>query len=181
MTNDRNKTAAILAIVGGALIFVSGSVGMVDFLKALQDIVEGLVGGSNPILETIFWILITGLIVIFMPIFTKLLMIFLMLSSTLSMLLAPVQTILPLLKIKADVLGSLILITKPGNCSGLYSVLDKVAAIFSNGISCSNEELTTMFTTLISFFEVRDYNRHNLILTYLCGSDIIRYQICHIF
>jgi len=54
----------------------------------------------------------------------------------------------------AEVFGSFILITNPGNCSGLYSVLDKVAAILSNGISCSREVETTMFTTLISFFHV---------------------------
>ena len=45
------------------------------------------------------------------------------------------------------IFGSFILITSPGNCSGLYSVLLKVAAIFSSGMSCFREVLTTIFTT----------------------------------
>ena len=99
---------------------------------------------------TMFWMLILGLILILMPIFSRLSMILLMLSSTFCMLRAPVQTTLPELKIKAEVLGSLMRITKPGNCSGLYSVLDKVAAIFSRGMSCSRLQLTTMLTIWMS-------------------------------
>jgi len=41
-----------------------------------------------------------------------------------------VQTTFQSLKINAEVFGSFTLITKPGNCSGLYSVLLKVDAIF---------------------------------------------------
>src|SRR3989344_8557180 len=74
-----------------------------------------------------------------------------MLNSTSPMVLAPVQTILPLEKIRADVFGSLIRKTNPGNCSGLYSVLGSVAAIFSKGISFSNAVETTILTILISF------------------------------
>src|SRR3989344_2982793 len=110
---------------------------------------------------TIFCIFISGFTVIFTLIFSRLLMIFLMLSSTLSMDLAPVHTTLPELKIKADVLGSLILITSPGNCSGLYSVLLRVAAIFSSGIACIKDVETTILTTfmslLVSFLAILDY------------------------
>ena len=49
-----------------------------------------------------------------------------MLRSTSSMVLAPVQTILPLEKIRAEVLGSFMRKTRVGNCSGLYSVLGRV-------------------------------------------------------
>src|SRR3990167_5949047 len=76
------------------------------------------------------------------------------LKSTCSMVLAPVQTIFPLEKIKAEVLGSLMRNTNPGNCSGLYSVLGRVAAIFSNGMSFSRLLEITMFTMVISFLEV---------------------------
>src|SRR3989344_8079364 len=85
-----------------------------------------------------------------MPIFSRDLIIFFIDSSTLSKDLAPVQTIFPEENIKAEVFGSLILITNPGNCSGLYSVLLKVAAIFSKGMSCLRDVLITMFTTFIS-------------------------------
>src|SRR3989338_6514857 len=72
-----------------------------------------------------------------------------MLSWTFSIVLAPVQTTLPEENINAEVLGSFMRITRPGNCSGLYSVLLSVAAIFSRGISCSRPELTTILTTEI--------------------------------
>ena len=58
MVSPRNKLAGILAIVGGALLFLSGSFGMVDFLESLQDIIEDLMGDSNATLEMVFWILI---------------------------------------------------------------------------------------------------------------------------
>lgn len=58
MVSPRNKLAGILAIVGGALLFLSGSVGMVDFLQSLQDIIKDLMGESNETLEMIFWVLI---------------------------------------------------------------------------------------------------------------------------
>jgi len=65
--------------------------------------------------------------------------------------LAPVETIFPELKINADVFGSLILITNPGNCSGLYSVFGKVSASFIKGISCPSEAEQTIPNP---FFEV---------------------------
>ncbi len=58
MVSPRNKLAGILAIVGGALLFISGSVGMVDFLVALQDIVHEIFGEPNENIELIFWVLI---------------------------------------------------------------------------------------------------------------------------
>ena len=63
--------------------------------------------------------------------------------------LAPVQTTFPELKIKADVFGVLILITKPGNCSGLYSVFGRTSASFINGMSCSKLVETTIFCIFI--------------------------------
>ena len=60
-----------------------------------------------------------------------------------------VQTTFPELKISAEVLGSFILKTNPGNCSGLYSVIGRVAASFSNGTSCPKSVDTTIFTTSI--------------------------------
>ena len=103
---------------------------------------------------TMFWMFTCGSTLILMFIFSSDFIIFRMLSWTLSMLLAPVHTIFPELKISALVFGSFILITRPGNCSGLYSVFDSVAAIFSSGMSCPSEALTTMFTTFISRFGV---------------------------
>ena len=61
----------------------------------------------------------------------------------LSNVFAPVHTILPELNIKALVLGSLILITRPGNCSGLYSVLGIVLASFVKGIGFSRDVVAT--------------------------------------
>ena len=65
------------------------------------------------------------------------------------MFFAPVQTTLPDENNKADVLGSFILIINPGNCSGLYSTLGNVDAIFSKCNLCSRSVVTTRFTTLI--------------------------------
>src|SRR3990167_9856896 len=64
---------------------------------------------------------------------------------------APVETIFPELKIKAEVLGSRMRITNPGNCSGLYSVFGNVSASFINGISWPREAEQTMLTIFISF------------------------------
>src|SRR3989338_2170210 len=111
---------------------------------------------SMPMLPeaTIFWTVIFGLMVTWIFNFLRLLMILWILRSTCSIVLAPVQTIFPLEKIRADVLGSLIRNTKPGNCSGLYSVLGKVAAIFSKGMSFSRLLEITILTIVISFLEV---------------------------
>src|SRR3989344_5489714 len=119
---------------------------------------------------TMFWTFITGFAVILIFIFSMFLIIAFIDSRTFFIDFAPVQTTFPELNINAEVFGSLILITRPGNCSGLYSVFDSVAAIFSRGMSCSNELETTMFTTLryllpslfltlISFFAI--YNAHH--------------------
>ena len=58
MVSSRNKLAGILAIIGGILLFISGTAGMVDLLESLRDIVIDLVGDSNSTIENIFWILI---------------------------------------------------------------------------------------------------------------------------
>jgi len=58
LVSARNKTAAILAIVGGVFILIAGGTGMVNFLIELSDIVQELLGGSNELVSTIFWILI---------------------------------------------------------------------------------------------------------------------------
>src|SRR3989344_1542446 len=71
---------------------------------------------------TIFCTIIFGLTVIFILIFLKFSIILFIDSLTLPKDFAPVQTTFPELKINAEVLGFLILITRPGNCSGLYSV-----------------------------------------------------------
>src|SRR3990167_10306579 len=63
---------------------------------------------------------------------------------------APVQTTFPELNINADVFGSFIRITKPGNCSGLYSVFGRVSASFIKGMSCFKSVVATIFWILIS-------------------------------
>lgn len=103
---------------------------------------------------TMFCMFTCGSTLIFMLIFSSDFIIFRIDSWTLSIERAPVHTILPELKIRADVFGSFILMTSPGNCSGLYSVFESVAAIFSSGMSCPSDALTTMFTTLISLLVV---------------------------
>ena len=70
---------------------------------------------------TRFWILSTGSIVILTSTFLRELIILWIDFFTLTISFAPVQTTLPDVNNKADVLGSFILMTKPGNCSGLYS------------------------------------------------------------
>ncbi len=54
----RNKTAAILAIVGGLFILIGGGTGMVSFLNELSEIVKDMMGEPNQTVETIFMILI---------------------------------------------------------------------------------------------------------------------------
>ena len=56
--STRNKTAALLAVFGGVLLFLGGSIGMVGFLSELEKIVYNILGEQNAIVETIFWILI---------------------------------------------------------------------------------------------------------------------------
>jgi hypothetical protein len=58
LTKTRNKTAGIIAIIGGLLILIGGGTGMVRFLSELSEIVQDLLGGKNETVETIFWILI---------------------------------------------------------------------------------------------------------------------------
>jgi uncharacterized membrane protein len=56
--SKRNRTAALLAVIGGVLILVGGGTGMAGFLTELSNIIQDLFGGKNQIVETIFWILI---------------------------------------------------------------------------------------------------------------------------
>jgi signal transduction histidine kinase len=54
----RNRTAAIIAIIGGILLLIGGSTGMAGFLSELSNIIQDLLGGENQVVATIFWILI---------------------------------------------------------------------------------------------------------------------------
>lgn len=54
----RNRTAGIVAIIGGLLILIGGGAGMARFLSELSEIVQDLMGGKNETIEMIFWILI---------------------------------------------------------------------------------------------------------------------------
>jgi hypothetical protein len=56
--STRNKTAALLAVFGGVLLFIGGSIGMVGFLSELEKIILNILGEENAMVETIFWILI---------------------------------------------------------------------------------------------------------------------------
>ena len=58
MVSPRNKLAGIIAIIGGILLFISGTAGMVGFLESLHDIVNELMGDTNETIENVFWILI---------------------------------------------------------------------------------------------------------------------------
>ncbi len=58
LTSTRNRTAGILAVVGGLFILIGGGTGMARFLSELSEIVQDLLGGKNETVETIFWILI---------------------------------------------------------------------------------------------------------------------------
>src|SRR3989344_5948403 len=102
---------------------------------------------------TIFWTLICGKVVILIFIFSIFLIIACTANLTLAIDFAPVKTILPELNIKAEVFGSFILITKPGNCSGLYSVFGRTSASFIKGMSCSSEVETTIFWIVISVLD----------------------------
>ncbi len=57
----------------------------------------------------------------------------------------PVQTRLPEEKTNTADFGSLTLRTKPGNCSGLYSVLGIVFASFVKTMSFPRDVVATMF------------------------------------
>jgi hypothetical protein len=51
MTSFRNKSGAILALIGGVLLTIGGGVGMAPLLRGLQDIVtEHISGDPNVIL-----------------------------------------------------------------------------------------------------------------------------------
>jgi len=56
--STRNRTAAIIAVIGGILLLIGGSTGMAGFLRELSNIVQDLMGGENQAVATIFWILI---------------------------------------------------------------------------------------------------------------------------
>src|SRR3989344_5041880 len=99
---------------------------------------------------TMFWTAIFGFILILTFIFARFFIIFCRDSLTFVKDFAPVKTTFPELKIKAEVFGSLILITNPGNCSGLYSVFGRTSANLIKGMSCSKDVETTMFWILIS-------------------------------
>ena len=58
LTSTRNRTAGILAVIGGLFILIGGGTGMARFLSELSEIVQDLLGGKNETVETIFWILI---------------------------------------------------------------------------------------------------------------------------
>jgi hypothetical protein len=58
MVSSRNKWAGILAIIGGILLFISGTAGMVDLLESLRDIVIEYMGDASSTIENIFWVLI---------------------------------------------------------------------------------------------------------------------------
>lgn len=58
MVSPRNKLAGIIAIVGGALLFLSGTAGMVGFLESLHEIVNDVMGDTNETIENVFWVLI---------------------------------------------------------------------------------------------------------------------------
>src|SRR3989344_4719799 len=102
---------------------------------------------------TMFWTFITGFAVILIFIFSMFLITAFIDSRTFFIDFAPVQTTFPELNINAEVFGSLILITRPGNCSGLYSVFGSVSASLIKGISCSKEVVATIFWSFISFLD----------------------------
>ncbi|WP_455391735.1 hypothetical protein [[Eubacterium] cellulosolvens] len=54
----RNRTAAVLAVIGGLLILIGGGTGMAAFLTEISDIIQDLLGGPNQVVEIIFLILI---------------------------------------------------------------------------------------------------------------------------
>jgi hypothetical protein len=58
MVSSRNKLAGIIAIIGGILLFISGTAGMVDLLESLRDIIIEFMGDTNGTIENIFWVLI---------------------------------------------------------------------------------------------------------------------------
>src|SRR5208337_4046428 len=66
--------------------------------------------------------------------------------------LAPVQTILPVPKIKVAVFGFLSLKTKPGNTLGLYSVWGNFSTIFCKSIFWLSDTEATMFCILMIGF-----------------------------
>ncbi len=58
MKGARNKPAGILAIIGGALIFLGGGIGIVNLLSTAQNYVEQWFPGNDQ-LQLMFKILIT--------------------------------------------------------------------------------------------------------------------------
>jgi hypothetical protein len=56
--SKRNRTAALLAVIGGVLILIGGGTGMAGFLNELSNIIQELFGGENQMVAAIFWILI---------------------------------------------------------------------------------------------------------------------------
>ena len=58
LVRTRNRTAGIIAIIGGILISLGGGTGMVTLLVELQNIIDQLFGGPDETVATIFWVLI---------------------------------------------------------------------------------------------------------------------------
>jgi len=92
-----------------------------------------------------FWIFTIGFSVIWIPSLRSSLTTFSTALRDSFSDLAPVQTILPVLKIKVAVFGFLSLKTKPGNTLGLYSVCGNFSTIFCKSIFWLSDTEATMF------------------------------------
>src|SRR3989344_3950791 len=109
-----------------------------------------------------FCTVIFGTSVILTPIFPICLITCAITSLTCATLFVPVQTRFPDEKTKTADFGSLILKTKPGNCSGLYSVLLCERASFVRETGFPREVVATIFCTFKFDFFVTIINRHHL-------------------
>lgn len=106
---------------------------------------------------------------------------FLAASRESSSLFAPVQTIFPLLNIKAVVLGSRILIITAANRFGLYSAFLAWSAIFFKSNLQFKLTVDTIFLKMKKIFNIRDKYKHKKILrwnkflmekkNYFCNSN----------
>ena len=101
-----------------------------------------------------FWMLTTGFSVIWMPCCLSSLTTFSTALRDSFSDLAPVQTILPVPKIRVAVLGFLSRKTSPGNTLGLYSVWGNFATISWRSIFWFRETEATMFWILIIGFRL---------------------------
>src|SRR5208337_1319268 len=101
-----------------------------------------------------FWMLTMGFSVIWMPSPRSSLTTFSTALRDSFSDLAPVQTILPVPKIKVAVLGFLRRKTKPGNTLGLYSVCGNFSTIFCKSIFWLSDTEATMFCILMIGFRL---------------------------